>query len=76
MEHTFTLKFQLSDDNWDHNDLVERLFAAGCGDAIIGVGRPGYIALQFTRNAASIDEAVDTARADVMAAMPAALLID
>lgn len=75
MAHTITLKFQLHDDNWDHDDLVERLFAAGCGDALIGVGRPGHIALEFTRHAGSIDEAVEAARADVLEALPTALLV-
>jgi hypothetical protein len=76
MEHTFTLKFQLSDDNWDHDNLVERLFAAGCGDSLIGVGCPGYIALEFTRDAASKDAAIESARANVMSAIPMALLLD
>ena len=76
MAHTFTLKFQLSDDNWDHDDLVERLFAAGCGDALIRAGRPGHIALEFTRHAGSKIAALESAIADVMTAIPTALLID
>lgn len=76
MEYTFTLKFQLSDDNWDHDDLVELLFAAGCGEASIGAGRPGYIALEFTRRDRSKIAALESARADVMTAIPTALLID
>ena len=76
MEHTFTLKFQLSDDNRDHDDLAKRLFAAGCGDASIGAGRPGHITLEFTRQASSKNSALESARADVMTAIPTALLID
>ena len=59
----------------DRDELAQRLGAADCGDALIGVGRPGHIGLEFTRNAASMDEAIEAARVDVTAAIPAALLI-
>lgn len=75
MAQKFTLKFQLPDDSWDYDDLAERLGAAGCGDALIGAGRPGHIALEFTREAGSMDEAIEAARVDVKAAIPTALLI-
>lgn len=75
MEHLFTLRLQLPDDNWDHDDLSARLGEAGC-DALIGAGRPGHIALEFTRDVGSMGEAIESARADVMAAIPTALLID
>ena len=51
MEYVFTLKFQLSDEDSDHDEIVERLGAAGCDDALVGVGQPGRIALEFTREA-------------------------
>jgi hypothetical protein len=76
MEHTFTLRLQLPDDNWDHDDLVERLVGACCGDSVICVGRPGHIALEFKREAGSVAEAIETAQVDVLAAIPTALLID
>lgn len=57
-------------------DLVELLFAAGCGDALIGAGRPGHIALKFTRRDHSKIAALESARADVMTAIPTALVID
>lgn len=76
MKHRFTLRLQLPDDNWDHDDLVERLRAAGCGDALIGAGRPGHIALRFTRDDGSKDAVITSARADVMKAFPTALLIE
>lgn len=76
MKCLFTLRLQLPDDNWDHDDLAERLGAVGCGDALIGAGRPGHIALEFTRDVSSTDEAIEAARADVMEAIPTALLFD
>ena len=44
-EYTFTLKYRLSDSDCDHETLIGRLGAAGCDDALIGVGQPGRIAL-------------------------------
>ncbi len=41
MEYTFTLKYQLTDDDRDADALVERLGEAGCDDALVGIGQPG-----------------------------------
>ncbi|MEW3697554.1 DNA-binding protein, partial [Pseudomonas aeruginosa] len=51
MEYIFTLKYQLADDDRDPETLVERLGEAGCDDALIGIGQPGRLALEFTREA-------------------------
>ena len=48
MEYTFTLKYQLAPHDSDPDVLVERLGEAGCDDALIGIGRPGHLALTFT----------------------------
>lgn len=76
MEYTFTLKYRLSDGDCDHTDLVERLGAAGCDDALIGMGQPGRIALEFTRAANSAVDAFVSALADVKRAIPTARLIE
>lgn len=75
MEYVFTLKYQLDDDS-DPQTLVERLGEAGCDDALVGIGRPGRLALEFTREAADADAAVRSALADVRRAMPSARLIE
>src|SRR5256885_15080855 len=46
MEYTFTLKYQLTDDDRDSQTLVERLGEAGCDDALVGIGQPGRLALE------------------------------
>lgn len=75
MKYTFTLRYQLPDDcNLDK--LVRRLGASACGDALVGVGKPGRIALEFTREAESQEVALVTALADVMRAIPTATLIE
>lgn len=76
MEYSFTLKFQLADEDRDHDEVVERLFEAGCDDATIGVGQPGRIALAFRREAADAWSAIYTALRDVKRAIPSARLVE
>lgn len=76
MEYTFTLRYQLADDDRDADALVERLGEAGCDDALVGIGQPGRLALEFTREAYSADAAVRSALADVRRAVPSASLIE
>ena len=76
MEYTFTLKYQLADDDRDPDALIERLGEAGCDDALVGIGQPGRLALEFTREAADAATAVRSALADVRRAVPSAKLIE
>ncbi|MHA7685554.1 helix-turn-helix transcriptional regulator [Cupriavidus sp. PET2-C1] len=77
MEYTFTLKYQLADDDdRDPDALIERLGEAGCDDALVGIGQPGRLALEFTREAADAEAAVRSALADVRRAVPSAKLIE
>lgn len=76
MEYIFTLKYQLAEHDSDPDALVERLGAAGCDDALVGVGQPGRLALELSREADSAEEAVRTALADVKNAVPSARLIE
>ncbi|MGA8032052.1 MAG: DNA-binding protein [Casimicrobiaceae bacterium] len=76
MEYDFTLKFKLATDDIDADLLVERLGEAGCDDALVGVGHPGRIALDFTREAESAEAAIVSALADVKKAIPDAKLVE
>lgn len=76
MEYTFTLKYQLADDGRDPEALVERLGEAGCDDALVGIGQPGRLALEFTREAVDAEAAVRSALTDVRRAVPSAKLIE
>lgn len=76
MEYIFTLKYQLADDDRDSEVLIERLAEAGCDDALVGIGQPGRLALEFTREAADAQTAVCSALADVRRAVPSARLIE
>ncbi len=76
MEYTFILKYQLADEDRDTDALVERLGEVGCDDALVGIGQPGRLALEFTREAVDADDAVRSALADVRRAAPSARLIE
>jgi predicted DNA-binding transcriptional regulator AlpA len=76
VEYTFALKYQLPRHDEDMDALVERLAEAGCDDALVGIGQPGWLALEFTREAASARIAVRSALADVKQAVPTAILVE
>ncbi len=76
MEYVFTLKYQLADDDCDHEQIVERLFEAGCDDATIGMGQPGRIALAFRRKSVDAWSAIYTALSDVKGAIASARLVE
>ncbi|MDB5797426.1 MAG: DNA-binding protein [Paucimonas sp.] len=76
MEYEFTLKYRLGANDQDVDDVVERLAAGGCDDALAGVGQPGRIALKFTREADSAKTALMSALADVRYVLPGAKLIE
>ncbi|USX29487.1 DNA-binding protein [Oxalobacteraceae bacterium OTU3CINTB1] len=76
MEYIFTLKYQLADDDRDADGLVERLGQQGCDDALVGIGQPGRLALEFTRDADNAEAAVRSALADVRRAIPSATLTE
>jgi len=75
-EYDFTLKFALQDASADPSDYVDALEANGCDDALIGIGKHGYIALNFIREAESAKNAVFSALADVRSAIFDAVLIE
>jgi hypothetical protein len=49
MVYTFPLNYQLMSVESVMDALVERLAEEGCDDALVGVGQPGRLALEFVR---------------------------
>src|SRR6201998_235133 len=76
MEYVFTLKYRLSAEDCDLDEIVERLGEAGCDDATIGVGQPGGMALVFAREGTSAFEALVSALKDIKQAVPSARLVE
>ena len=76
MEYEFELKLKLTDRSAKADVLVERLGETRCDDAVVGVGRPGRVALRFTREANSARQAIISALEDVKRAIPDSELIE
>jgi predicted DNA-binding transcriptional regulator AlpA len=76
MEYNFTLKYQINHGDDGGDDVAERLGGGSCDDALLGLGQPGRIALNFSRNANSAELALLSALADVRQALPEAVLIE
>lgn len=53
MAYIFTANYQFADHDCDPDALVQRLGSAGCDDALVGVGQPGRLALEFSREGAA-----------------------
>lgn len=75
-DYEFTLKFRLPDPTADAEIHLGALADAGCEDALVGIGQPGRIALDFTRRATSAFEAIASAVRDVKQAIPGAELVE
>lgn len=74
--YEFTLKFTLPDAMTSAEEHIAALAKAGCDDALIGIGQPGRIALQFSREANTAFTAITSAIKDVKAAIPQAILTE
>lgn len=74
--YEFILTFALPDPEADPSAFTDALFAAGCDDATVGVGKRGSIALEFDREAASAEAAIRSAMATVQRAVPGAELVE
>jgi hypothetical protein len=75
-DYEFTLTFTLPASRLDPEVHLEALAAAGCDDALVGVGQPGRIALDFSRGHRSAFEAIASALRDVQRAIPGAALVE
>jgi len=75
-EYEFTLRFDISRSLVSLDDVVELLAEHGCDDAAIGIGIRGRIALAFTREAVSAEDAITSALKDVATALPQATLVE
>ncbi|GHD53940.1 hypothetical protein SAMN05216429_101151 [Marinobacter persicus] len=74
-EYEFTLKFSVA-ENLAQGVIEDKLFEAGCDDALIGVGTKGRLALAFCRESDSANQAIISAITDVKSAIPDAKLIE
>ncbi len=76
MEYTFLLRYRLPEGPGDVDEIVERLGESGCTDALVGIGVPGRVALEFTREGDSAGDALLSAIRDVRPALPGARFVE
>ncbi len=75
-EFEFTLRFDVSRVASSTDEQLELLPAHGCDDATIGVGIAGRLALAFARDSDTAADAVSSALADVLSALPEATFVE
>jgi hypothetical protein len=74
--YDFILRFQLPDTAADPAHVIDAIFEAGCDDAVVGIGTPGSIALDFSRDAPTAEDAINSATNAVIRAIPGAKLAE
>ena len=74
-EYDFTLKFKLSNSQILPESVLDRLYQSGCDDALIGIGKPGYLGLNFVRESTSAYEAIQSAVKNVRSVLKNAILV-
>ncbi len=76
VEYEFMLKFELPDENIAPEIYIEQLYESGCGDALIGIGKKGYIALDFIMESETSYSEISSAIEDVLKVIPQANIIE
>ena len=74
-EYDFALMFRLNQSDVNLSHYLDSLYEAGCDDALPGIGKPGYLALDFIRESSSAYDALETAIANVRSVLADAELI-
>lgn len=75
MVHDFTLVYALNPELDSQDEVLRRLAGSDCADATVGWGRPGHVALAFSRKARDRDVAVTLAAAQMAQVLPGAELV-
>ena len=72
--YQFQIIFSLH-SNEDAEQYLDTLFETGCDDAVMGVGKTGYLAADFTRESSTAFDAIKSAIEAITQAIPHAKLI-
>ena len=68
-EFQFDVMIRLPQGSPDIEDVLDRLFQAGCDDAVVGLGTPGLLGLSFIREGTDRDEVITGAVRDALAGL-------
>lgn len=74
-EYDFALIFRLNQGDQNLEVDLDLLYEAGCDDALPGIGKPGYLALDFIRESDSAFDAIESAIANVKSVFATAEVI-
>lgn len=75
-EFEFDVMIRLPQGCPDLDDVLDRLFQAGCDDAVVGLGTPGLLGLSFIREGTDRDEVITGAVRDALAGLPEGGLVE
>ncbi|MFC0444221.1 hypothetical protein ACFOD1_02795 [Pseudidiomarina halophila] len=74
--YEFSLRFDVADCGLDHDEMDDRLFDSGCDDALVRHGRKAELLIEFDRQGATALETIETAKRQVIEALPEARLLE
>lgn len=72
----FSLRLRLPTSLTDLDEIVNRLGEGGCTDALVALGLPGYVGLDFIREADTAVAAMNSAVSDACNALPGSELVE
>ena len=75
MAHDFTLVYALASGMGSQEDVLRQVADSDCADVTVGWGRPGHVALAFSREAMDHNAAVALAVAQMGQVLPRAQLV-
>ncbi|WP_431102954.1 hypothetical protein [Roseateles noduli] len=75
LEFEFTLRYSLDEHEVLVDAVMKRLEQTGCADTLVGAGITGVLELQFSRRAATAEEALNSATEAVRRAFASARLV-
>lgn len=74
-EYEFNIMVSLPDDSNEEAVMLDRLFEAGCDDAVVGLGTPGLVGVSFIRGGTDAEAVITEAIEQVMSALPEGSLL-
>jgi hypothetical protein len=75
-EFQFDVMIRLPKGSPDIEDLVDRLYEAGCDDAVVGCGNPGMLGLAFVRVGSDREAVIAGAVNDALAGLPQSAVVE
>ena len=68
--YEFLITLRLPSAEKTGEQWLDQLYEAGCDDATVAFGQPGFLVLDFDRRAESLIQAIVSAKTDALAAVP------